>query len=90
MAGFFFLNLIGIVLFFFFDFASTAQIDVAKPGNTIILRNARVEMFNGFMRLSVDRWGTVKLAPEPARFEVNTANDLSATEYELVAVPDED
>jgi hypothetical protein len=33
------------------------QIDVMKPGTTVELRNAKVEMFNmGFMRLVVDRW----------------------------------
>lgn len=63
------------------------QIDVCTPGSTVVIRNAKIEMFKGFMRLSVDKWGSVKLAPEAAKFEVNQKNDLSAVEYELVVEP---
>ncbi|EFA75139.1 hypothetical protein PPL_11213 [Heterostelium album PN500] len=59
------------------------QNDVVQPGNTIILRNGTIRVFNGFMRLYVNVWGNIKPAPEPADFTVNTANDLSAIEYEL-------
>ena len=54
-----------------------------------MIRNAKVEMFKGFMRLAVDKWGSVKPAPEAAKFEVNVKNDLSAIEYELVVEPEE-
>lgn len=65
--------------------ARNEQIDVMKPGSTVELRNAKVEMFNmGFMRLAVDRWGKVTPAAEPAAFNVNTTNNLSAVEYVLV------
>jgi len=68
--------------------ARNAQIDVVQPGQTIIARNSKVDMFRGFMRLAVDKWGKLERATEPASFEVNTSNDLSTIEYELVTVHD--
>jgi len=70
--------------------ARNAQIDLVQPGNTIEVRNAKIDMFQGFMRLSVDKWGAIRLADEPANFQINTHNDLSQIEYELVNVPPED
>jgi len=69
--------------------ARNAQVDVVKPGATIILRNAKIDMFKGYMRLAVDRWGKIEGAPEPAKFEVDTTRDLSSVEYELVEVSDD-
>ena len=62
------------------------QIEVVQPGQTIIVRNGKVDMYKGFMRLAVDKWGKLEKAPEPATFEVNEINNLSALEYELVNV----
>ena len=45
-------------------------------------------MFKGFMRLTVDKWGKIEAASQPATFEVNTQNNLSAIEYELVTIHD--
>jgi len=59
------------------------QNDVVQPGNTIVLRNGIIKVFNGFMRLYVNVWGNIKLSPTPGDFTVNTENDLSAVEYEL-------
>lgn len=59
-----------------------------KPGATVILRNAKIDMFKGAMRLAVDKWGRVEVT-EPAKFTVNEANNLSLVEYELVNVTDE-
>lgn len=56
-----------------------------KPDTTIILRNAKIDMFKGSMRLAVDKWGRVEVA-EPANFVVNEENNLSLVEYELVNV----
>jgi len=50
------------------------------------VRNGKVDMFKGFMRLAVDKWGKLEKATEPATFEVNESNNLSAIEYELVNV----
>ncbi|KYR02371.1 hypothetical protein DLAC_01208 [Tieghemostelium lacteum] len=59
------------------------QNDVVQPGNTVVIRNGIIKVFNGFMRLYVNIWGNIKMAPQPADFTVNTENDLSAVEYEL-------
>ncbi|KAG6778128.1 hypothetical protein POTOM_017978 [Populus tomentosa] len=54
-------------------------------GATVILRNAKIDMFKGSMRLAVDNWGRVEVA-EPANFAVRENNNLSLVEYELVTV----
>lgn len=72
-------------VFFCFDRIKD-QIDVVQPGQTIIVRNGKVDMYKGFMRLAVDKWGKLEKAPTPASFEVNEKNNLSAVEYELVNV----
>eukprot|EP01115_Flamella_aegyptia_P005926 TRINITY_DN24923_c0_g1_i1.p1 TRINITY_DN24923_c0_g1~~TRINITY_DN24923_c0_g1_i1.p1 ORF type:complete len:138 (+),score=25.16 TRINITY_DN24923_c0_g1_i1:83-496(+) len=69
--------------------ARNEQIDLVQPGRTIIVRNSKIDMFKGFMRLAVDRWGKIELAKEPADFKVNSNNNLSSVEYELVTVNDE-
>lgn len=56
-----------------------------KPNNTVILRNAKIDMFKGSMRLAVDKWGRVEVT-EPAEFVVKEENNLSLVEYELVNV----
>lgn len=65
--------------------ARNDQVDIMKPGNTVTLRNAKIDMFKGSMRLAVDKWGRVEVA-EPANFEVKEDNNLSLVEYELVNV----
>lgn len=59
-----------------------------KPGNTVILRNAKIDMFKGSMRLAVDKWGRVEVT-EPGQFMVKEDNNLSLVEYELVNVVEE-
>lgn len=63
----------------------TFAVDIMKPGNTVTLRNAKIDMFKGSMRLAVDKWGRIEVA-EPANFEVKEDNNLSLVEYELVNV----
>ncbi|KAL3733549.1 hypothetical protein ACJRO7_022986 [Eucalyptus globulus] len=63
-------------------------LDLLKAGATVILRNAKIDMFKGSMRLAVDKWGRVKVT-EPADFTVKEDNNLSMIEYELVNVADE-
>ncbi|KAK4361134.1 hypothetical protein RND71_020086 [Anisodus tanguticus] len=65
--------------------ARNDQVDLMKPDTTIILRNAKIDMFKGSMRLAVDKWGRVEVA-DPATFVVNEENNLSLVEYELVNV----
>ncbi|KAL7140816.1 hypothetical protein ABFS83_08G012200 [Erythranthe nasuta] len=65
--------------------ARNEQVEMMKPDATIILRNARIDMFKGSMRLAVDKWGRVEVS-EPAHFNVKEDNNLSLVEYELVNV----
>ncbi|KAJ8626142.1 hypothetical protein MRB53_019449 [Persea americana] len=68
--------------------ARNEQVDLMKPNTTVILRNAKIDMFKGSMRLAVDKWGRVEVT-EPAKFVVKEDNNLSLIEYELVNVVDE-
>ncbi|KAJ9563167.1 hypothetical protein OSB04_008327 [Centaurea solstitialis] len=65
--------------------ARNDQVDLMKPGNTVIIRNAKIDMFKGSMRLAVDKWGRIEVT-EPATFTVKEDNNLSLVEYELVNV----
>ena len=61
------------------------QLDIIKEGSVITVRNAHANVVNEHLRLEVDRWG--KIEPSKERVEsVNTANNLSDVEYELVQV----
>ncbi|KAL7186265.1 hypothetical protein ACSBR2_028084 [Camellia fascicularis] len=68
--------------------ARNDQVDLMEPGATVILRNAKIDMFKGSMRLAVDKWGRIELT-EPASFVVQEDNNLSLVEYELVNVVEE-
>ncbi|KAK1280174.1 hypothetical protein QJS04_geneDACA002858 [Acorus gramineus] len=68
--------------------ARNEQVDLLKPGATVILRNAKIDMFKGSMRLAVDKWGRVEVT-EPADFTVKEDNNMSLVEYELVNVVEE-
>jgi len=68
--------------------ARNEQVDMMNPDATVILRNAKIDMFKGSMRLAVDKWGRVEVT-EPADFTVKEDNNLSLVEYELVNVPEE-
>ncbi|WOK97257.1 hypothetical protein Cni_G05965 [Canna indica] len=68
--------------------ARNEQVDMLEPGATVIMRNAKIDMFKGCMRLAVDKWGRVEVT-EPADFEVREDNNLSLVEYELVNVGEE-
>nr|XP_043610330.1 uncharacterized protein At4g28440-like [Erigeron canadensis] len=68
--------------------ARNAQVDLMKPESTVIIRNAKIDMFKGSMRLAVDKWGRIEVT-EPASFTVKEDNNLSLVEYELVNVVEE-
>ncbi|KAJ4765549.1 hypothetical protein LUZ62_075924 [Rhynchospora pubera] len=65
--------------------ARNEQVDMLQPGATAIIRNAKIDMFKGSMRLAVDKWGRLEVT-EPANFTVKEDNNLSLVEYELVHV----
>ncbi|XP_068638192.1 uncharacterized protein At4g28440-like [Aristolochia californica] len=68
--------------------ARNDQVDKMKPDTSVILRNAKIDMFKGSMRLAVDKWGRVEVT-DPADFTVKEENNLSLVEYELVNVVEE-
>ncbi|KAI0492217.1 hypothetical protein KFK09_026486 [Dendrobium nobile] len=68
--------------------ARNDQVDIMTPVATVIIRNAKIDMFKGSMRLVVDKWGRVEVT-EPANFNVKEGNNLSLIEYELVNVAEE-
>ncbi|XP_057485205.1 uncharacterized protein At4g28440-like [Actinidia eriantha] len=68
--------------------ARNEQVDLMKTDATVILRNAKIDMFKGSMRLAVDKWGRVEVTV-PASFTVKEDNNLSLVEYELVNVVEE-
>lgn len=68
--------------------ARNNQVDLMKADSTVILRNAKIDMFKGSMRLAVDKWGRLEVT-EPANFIVKEYNNLSLVEYELVNVVEE-
>ncbi|KAL5723749.1 hypothetical protein ACHQM5_007106 [Ranunculus cassubicifolius] len=74
----------GIIVFT----ARNDQVDLMEAGKTVILRNAKIDMYKGSMRLAVDKWGRVEVT-EPASFTVKEDNNLSLIEYELVNVVEE-
>ncbi|KAJ7964049.1 Nucleic acid-binding, OB-fold containing protein [Quillaja saponaria] len=60
--------------------ARNEQVDIMTPGATLIICNAKIDMFKGSIRLAVDKWGRVEVT-EPANF--------SFVEYKLVNVVEE-
>jgi replication factor A1 len=70
--------------------ARNNQIDAVQPGNVLAIRNSKIDMFGGFMRLAVDKWGKIAVHESPApNITINSENNLSNVEYELVTVNDE-
>ncbi|GLT29503.1 hypothetical protein SLA2020_043660 [Shorea laevis] len=74
----------GTILFI----ARNDQVDLAKPDTTVILRNAKTDMFKGSTRLAVDRWDRIEVT-DPSDVMVEEDNNLCLVEYELVNVVDE-
>ncbi|CAN8294398.1 unnamed protein product [Cochlearia groenlandica] len=72
----------GIIIFT----ARNEQVDLMKEGTIVTLRNAKIDMYKGSMRLAVDRWGRVEVADETADITVKEDNNLSLIEFELVSV----
>jgi len=74
-----------MMLLVFFFCVCVCIVDLMKPGATVILRNSRIDMFKGTMRLGVDKWGRIE-ATGAASFTVKEDNNLSLVEYELINV----
>eukprot|EP00877_Chromochloris_zofingiensis_P006585 jgi/Chrzof1/217/Cz01g07150.t1 len=63
-------------------------VEIAQLGSYITLRNAKIDMYRGSMRLAVDQWGKVEES-DVKDYEPKVDNNLSLIEYELVTVPTE-
>nr|XP_043624655.1 uncharacterized protein At4g28440-like [Erigeron canadensis] len=68
----------GVVVFT----ARNDQVDAMKEGSTVILRNAKIDMYKGSMRLA---WARVEVT-DSADFSVKEENNLSLIEFELITV----
>ncbi|GFR40491.1 hypothetical protein Agub_g1059 [Astrephomene gubernaculifera] len=71
----------GVIVFV----ARNDQVDLAQKGATITLKGAKIDMFRGSMRLSVDATGSVEAGGD-LQEPVNTTNNMSLLEFELVTV----
>lgn len=66
------------------------QIDLATPNKALVIRNGRVDMFRGFMRLRVDKWGKIAVHPDgiestpPAPESVLLSNNVSLCRYAFI------
>ncbi|KQK08169.1 uncharacterized protein At4g28440 [Brachypodium distachyon] len=72
----------GVVVFT----ARNEQVDVMKSGAIVEVRNAKVDMYKGSMRLAVDKWGIVKAAESPSELTVKEDNNLSLIEFEMITL----
>jgi hypothetical protein len=58
--------------------ARNAQIDMMIPGETIVIKHGRIDMFDGYIRLRVDKFGTMSIYGEEEEGEEgNTSNKSS-------------
>lgn len=60
------------------------ELEVVDIGKIIEIRNAAVKIFNGFIRVSVGKWGKVSKHEGDTEMIPNKQTDVSAVEYELV------
>ena len=65
--------------------AKDEQLNLIKEGDVITVRNAHANVVGEHLRLEVDRWGKLQVSSEKID-KVNTSNNLSDVEYELVSV----
>ena len=67
--------------------AKDSQLDIVKEGAQIIIRNAHANVIKEHMRIEIDRWAKVETNTTGKNTvgKVNTGNNLSDVEYELVA-----
>ncbi|XP_045804786.1 uncharacterized protein At4g28440-like [Trifolium pratense] len=63
--------------------AHDEQVELMKPGTTVIISNAKIDMSKGSMRLVDDVWSQIEIT-DPATFKVKEDNNLSLIEHENV------
>lgn len=65
--------------------AKNEQAELLKAGKFLAVRNAKVDMYRGTMRLTVDQQGKVEES-DVRGFDAKKDNNLSLIEFELVPV----
>jgi len=60
------------------------ELEMVDIGKIIEIRNAAVKIFNGFVRVSVGKWGKVSKHEGDTEIIPNKQMDVSAVEYELM------
>eukprot|EP00443_Scrippsiella_acuminata_P001794 CAMPEP_0115292902 /NCGR_PEP_ID=MMETSP0270-20121206/65381_1 /TAXON_ID=71861 /ORGANISM="Scrippsiella trochoidea, Strain CCMP3099" /LENGTH=543 /DNA_ID=CAMNT_0002710361 /DNA_START=44 /DNA_END=1675 /DNA_ORIENTATION=- len=60
------------------------QCALCEAGKSLIIRNAHVKMFKGFIRVVVDKWGKLEESGAAHEFETKAEPNMSGVEYELV------
>jgi replication factor A1 len=58
------------------------NIDKAKEGDILKIKNGYVTLFRGSIRLNIGRYGSFEVVTEPIIKEVNTENNVSSKQYE--------
>jgi len=62
---------------------SPEQLPLVSKGSILEVRNAKVVMIAGHIRVAVDKWGKIAASEEELE-EISTAKNVSETEFELV------
>jgi len=58
------------------------NIEKVNEGGTLNIKNGYVNLFRGYMRLNIGRYGSFEIVTESPIKEVNTQNNLSSKQYE--------
>jgi replication factor A1 len=58
------------------------NIDKVNEGDTLNIKNGYINLFRGYMRLNIGRYGSFETVKESQTKEVNTENNLSSKQYE--------
>ena len=58
------------------------NIEKVNEGEILSIKNGYVNLFRGFMRLNIGRYGSFETVKEPKITNVNTENNLSSKQYE--------
>eukprot|EP00831_Metopus_contortus_P010023 TRINITY_DN1387_c0_g1_i2.p1 TRINITY_DN1387_c0_g1~~TRINITY_DN1387_c0_g1_i2.p1 ORF type:complete len:146 (-),score=31.74 TRINITY_DN1387_c0_g1_i2:31-468(-) len=66
-----------------------AQVELAKEGSFLILRNVHARIVKERIRLEVNIWGKVEKAADFGYKEINLTNKLSEVEYEAVKMQEQ-
>lgn len=61
------------------------QCEKLPTASTVALRNCKVVMRQGYMRIAVDKWGAIKPSNDEIPSEPNTEKNFSDIKYEIMS-----